>query len=245
MNEKKAEKIIKSVQVGYDQVAQHFSDTRSMLWPEMRAWDKYIKDSQNVLDIGCGNGRLLELFSNKSVYYTGLDISAELIKIAQEKCQQYNVPQASFQVGDMRYLPFANGSYDLVFAVSALHHLPHHANRWQALTEIFRVLRPGGLLLMTNWYFWNTFTNRKFQIKKQLLLNWLRGLDVHGLYIPWKDTQGKVQTQRYYYAFKKRELVSVLEKVGFEVVMNNIVSRQENEAHTNTFESLVTIAKKI
>jgi alkylated DNA repair protein alkB family protein 8 len=245
MNEKKAEKIIKSLQVGYDQVAQHFSDTRFMLWPEMRDWKNYIKDGQNILDIGCGNGRLLELFAEKKVQYTGLDISAELIKIANKKCQQYNVSQISFQVGDMRYLPFANDSYDLVFAVSALHHLPHHLNRWLALSEIFRVLRPGGLLLMTNWYLWNTFSNRKFQIKKQTLLNWWRGLDIHGLYIPWKDVQGKIQTQRYYYAFKKRELASVLEKVGFEVVLNKIVSRQEIKEQTNTFESLVTIAKKI
>jgi tRNA (uracil-5-)-methyltransferase TRM9 len=245
MNTKKAEKIINNLQTGYDIVAEHFSNTRYVLWPEMLAWQEYLQDGQTVLDLGCGNGRLLEMCRNNKVKYTGYDISTELIQIAKEKCQQYSVPEASFQVGDMRFLPFASASFDIVFAVASLHHLPHQINRWQALSEIYRVLRPGGLLLMTNWYFWNTFTNHKYQIKKQLLLNWLRGLDKHGLYIPWKDQAGKIKIQRYYYAFKKRELSTLLGKIGFNIISNSIVQRQENKAGLKNFESLVTVAKKI
>ncbi len=244
MKKNKAEKIIKQISVGYDLIAKDFSDTRYKVWPEMNTWQQYFSEGQKVLDVGCGNGRMMQLLSDKQLDYVGCDISSQLINIAKYKCQQYNFKTADFQVADIRKLPWPDQTFDVLLAVAVLHHLPHPENRWQALQEMYRVLKPGGLLLMNNWYFWNNYANKKYQIKKQMLVNWLRGLEKQALLIPWKNQQGKVLVNRYYYAFHKRELGKLLEQTGFILQKNQVFSREERINQDNKFESLISMAKK-
>lgn len=244
MKKSKAEKIIKQMSDGYNLIANDFSESRYQVWPEMIAWQKYFKDGQKVLDIGCGNARMTQLFVDKKIEYVGCDISAELINIAKAKCQQYNFKTVDFQVVDIRQLPWLDDNFDIVLAVAVLHHLPHPDNRWRALQEMYRVLKPGGMLLMNNWYFWNAYANKKYHIKKQILVNWLRGIERQALLIPWKNNQGKVLFTRYYYAFHKRELGKLLEKTGFILQQNQVFSRQEKSNQNNKFESLLSIAQK-
>ncbi len=228
----------------YNLIADDFSDSRYKVWSEMKFWENYFHDGQKVLDVGCGNGRLVQLLSNKQVDYFGCDISDKLITLAKGKCQQYNFKTFDFQVADIRQLPYQDHIFDIVLAVAVLHHLPHPDNRWQALQEIYRVLKPGGLLLMNNWYFWNATANKKYQIKKQMLINWLRGLEKQALLIPWKNSQGRVVINRYYYAFHKRELAELVKQSGFVLEHNEIVSRQSNQSSKILFESLLTTARK-
>jgi tRNA (uracil-5-)-methyltransferase TRM9 len=244
MKKSKAEKIIKQMSDGYNLIADDFSESRYQVWPEMIAWQKYFTDGQKVLDVGCGNGRMTQLLADKKIEYVGCDISSKLINIAKAKCQQYNFKTVDFQVADIRQLPWSDDTFDVLLAVAVLHHLPHPDNRWRGLQEMYRVLKPGGMLLMNNWYFWNAYANKKYQIKKQILVNWLRGMEKQALLIPWKDYQGKVLLNRYYYAFHKRELGNLLEQTGFILQQNQVFSRQENVTKQAKFESLLTIAKK-
>ncbi len=244
MKKERAEKIINQLAAGYDLIAEDFSATRYKIWSEMKGWDYYIRDGQKILDIGCGNGRMMALLADKKIDYFGCDISNKLITLAKRKCQQYSFKTADFQVADIRSLPYGDNFFDVVLAVAVLHHLPHPDNRWQVLQEIYRVLKPGGLLLMNNWYFWNTYANKKYQIKKQILINWLRGLEKQALLIPWKDHQGKILFNRYYYAFHKKELGSLLTQIGFILRENYVISRQEKDQSSGKFESLISIAQK-
>jgi len=245
MNKSKAEKIISKVKADYNLIAGYFNQTRKFLSPEMKAWGIYIKSGQKILDVGCGNGRLMELFKNNTIEYYGVDLSDELIAIAKKECQKYNLIKANFQVANMLDLPFADNIFDLVFCVSALHHIPSAVGRWQAVQEMQRVLKPGGLLAMNNWYFWNKYTNKKYSIKKQTRLNWLRGLDKGGILIPWKDKEGKILVRRYCYAFTKPEMKKLVETNGFIILENKIVSRQNfNTNKEKGFESLITIVRK-
>jgi len=244
MKKNKAEKIIKQLAVGYDLIADDFSESRYKIWPEMTVWQKHILAGQKILDIGCGNGRMMQLLTDKNIEYVGFDISGKLINIARDKCQQYSFKTVDFQVGDMRHLPYQENIFDIILAVAVLHHLPHPDNRWQALQEIYRILKPGGLLLMNNWYFWNAYANKKYQIKKQILVNWWRGLEKQGLFIPWKNTNGQPIMNRYYYAYKKKELAHLLNQSGFLVVSHQVVGRQIIENKTAKFESLLTVAQK-
>ena len=70
----------------YNEMAQAFSQTRQKkLWAEVIPFVRLIKTGMRVLDVGCGNGRLLSEIQARKVYYTGLDFSQSLIAKAKKK----------------------------------------------------------------------------------------------------------------------------------------------------------------
>ena len=77
--------IIHKTRQDYNLIAPRFSGTRYDLWEELKPFKRLVKNGQNILDWGCGNGRLLFLFLDKNIKYFGLDQSEELLKIAKGK----------------------------------------------------------------------------------------------------------------------------------------------------------------
>ena len=91
-----------------------------------------------ILDIGCGTGGMLPHYAAFGTA-CGLDPSEE----AQAACQKRGVP---FVRGSGTQLPFADGSIDVITALDVVEHVPDDRG---LLRELRRVLRPGGLLLLT------------------------------------------------------------------------------------------------
>ena len=89
----------------------------------------------NVLEFGCGTGMFSHLFVKTGITLTAIDISPDLIVQAQKKPDKNIV----FLVGDVESLSFPNESFDAVIGNSVL----HHVNSDLALSEAFRVLKPG------------------------------------------------------------------------------------------------------
>lgn len=106
---------------------------------------KYINENNKVLDLGCGNGRLFEIFTDKNTDYTGVDFSKKLIEIARQKYGDY------FKVSDILNLPFPSENFDSVWSIAVLHHIPSVELRKRVLSEIRRVLRPNGMVIATCW----------------------------------------------------------------------------------------------
>lgn len=100
----------------------------------------------NVLDVGCGTGPVIELLSKKypEKHFVGLDITPAMIEVAQSK----KLPNAKFIVGDAENLPFGDGSFDAVLCANSFHHYP---NPGAFLREAHRVLRPGGKLILRDY----------------------------------------------------------------------------------------------
>ncbi|ACC80558.1 Methyltransferase type 11 [Nostoc punctiforme PCC 73102] len=95
----------------------------------------------NVLDIGCGTGRLLERLATQfpDLRGTGLDFSANMLRLARQS--NHHRPRLIYIEGKAESLPFADGQFDAVFStISFLHYLEPK----QVLSEIARVLSPGG-----------------------------------------------------------------------------------------------------
>jgi len=214
----KAEQILRQVKDGYNQIAGHFSDTRHHPWDEFNLFKEYIKDHEKILDAGCGNGRLYFSFlRNFNVEYYGIDVSEKLIRIAQDtrnKLQDTNKFQISnfkFQTADITDLPFEENQFDLVFCIATFHHLPDKKLRRQALAELYRVLKPGGYLLMTNWHLWHR------QFLKHFFNRFTQKITLKDFFIPWKTPDGKIQCQRYYHAFTKDELKRLFKKSGLKI----------------------------
>ena len=84
----------------YNEIASLFSSTRQYIWKDIKPLLRFAKNGDNILDLGCGNGRLYQLFKDLSITFTGIDSSKGLIDIARE-----SHPDAEFIVSDMRKLP--------------------------------------------------------------------------------------------------------------------------------------------
>jgi SAM-dependent methyltransferase len=103
-----------------------------------------LEECASVLDFGCGCGRVTRRLATLPGEVWGSDFDADAV----DWCRR-NLPFASFTQNELEPpLPFAGGAHDLVYAFSVLTHLPvpiQHA--W--VDELARVLRPGGLLLLS------------------------------------------------------------------------------------------------
>ncbi|GAA1631337.1 hypothetical protein GCM10009733_030260 [Nonomuraea maheshkhaliensis] len=102
-----------------------------------------------VLDVGCGTGYLTRILSpvvTPTGHVTGLDPSPAMIDHARDRASA----NCTYVVGEGQSLPFPDGSFDLVVSSLAVHHMPTGA-RPEALRQMFRVLRPGGRLLIAEF----------------------------------------------------------------------------------------------
>ena len=99
---------------------------------------------ESLLDVGCGTGFLLDgLARQRRAVYKGLDISEGMIEIARGK----KIPGAEFVLGSANKLPWADGTFDVVTCVQSFHHYPYAD---EAMREAHRVLKPGGLYLLSD-----------------------------------------------------------------------------------------------
>lgn len=100
----------------------------------------------NILDAGCGTGLLAKKMSSKGIV-TGVDINDEALRFSKKR--GIKVEQAS-----IANLPFPDNKFDLVTCIDVLYHQQVNDDI-RALREFFRVLKPGGILLMrvpaNNW----------------------------------------------------------------------------------------------
>lgn len=109
----------------------------------------HIKPTDKILDVGCGPGSITAgiaaLIPNGSII--GIDISDEILAQAREAVSPRAGTNISFQKADLLAgLPFPADSFDIVFSSQLFPHLPSQDMRLQALTEMRRVLKPGGIL---------------------------------------------------------------------------------------------------
>ena len=109
MNSSTAQKILKDVKSSYSAIAADFDVTRNFIWPGFEKFLEYVKPGDKVLDLGCGNGRLLKLFASVPVDYIGIDNNEKLIELAKK-----NYPDDKFLIGDILALPFPEKVRSLV-----------------------------------------------------------------------------------------------------------------------------------
>ena len=221
----------------YDRIAPLFSATREFNWADAEVLAEYIKPGSQVLDLGCGNGRLYQILAKKQVKYVGLDQSAELIKLAKEKN-----PGQEFVVGDMTSLDFSAQLFDAVIGIASFNHIPGQELQLKTLKEMARVLKPGGQILMTNWNLHSESAQKN--IKKHNWKNWQetpgQGIDV---LVPWKNPQAEILGERFYHGFTAEELTNLAQSANLEVV-DIFYSHKGQRLDQTTGANILSIFKK-
>lgn len=126
----------------YDAIAPHFSATRFAKWPKVATFLNSLPSGSVILDAGCGNGKYLGL--NPDCFFIGCDISAPLINICADRGNEV-------LVADAVNLPYRTGYGDAAISIAVLHHLSTEHRRKKAIDELVRVVKKGGLVLITVW----------------------------------------------------------------------------------------------
>jgi len=139
----------KSVRETYERIGAHFSKTRVNPWPEVESFLDGRAGALGV-DIGCGNGRHTELLAGRTERTLGVDASRALLAEARERARA-EAFDAAFALGDAGRLALRPNCVDIAVYVATLHHLPSERARRASLSELARVLAPGGRALVSVW----------------------------------------------------------------------------------------------
>lgn len=218
MDKQTQENLLDIVKRNYEEIAPDFDITRKKyLWPELIKLAGMVKDGDRVLDVGCGNGRLLSAFADKKIEYVGVDNSEKLIEAARENLDsrlrgndknKAGARNDKFLVADILELDkLSEKDFDYIFCIAVLHHLPGEDLRLKALEQMKNKIKPGGKIILTVWNLWS---QKKFGwlIYKYVWLRLigLNKMDCNDILFDWKNNQGEKISRRYYHAFTKNGL---------------------------------------
>jgi tocopherol O-methyltransferase len=161
-----------------------------------------VQPGEHVLDAGCGlGGSCFWLSRQRGARVTGITPCVSHVQRARDIARQHGLEaQATFEVADFTSTSFSAGSFDVAWALESLCHAPRKASFYE---EMFRVLRPGGRLIVAE------FIRKRRSLTTQqekLLHGWMSGWS-----IPDLDT--------------KQEHVAAATAAGFEQVSLTDASR--------------------
>ncbi len=227
MDKKYIQKILSETVKQYNTVADDFSRARYKAWPEIEfLLQRYVNKGDEILDLGCGNGRFYPTIAEKKALYSGIDNSKELIQIAREK-----YPQASFYLGDALSLPFSGSTFDKIYSISVLHHIPSKELRAKFLDECRRALKSDGLLIITVWDLWSNPKKRREIIKETIVKMFSKSsLDFGDIKLDWYGVK-----DCYIHCFTKNELKSLLKKNGFRLTESGRIFLKNKKSLSNFF----------
>ena len=109
-----------------------------------------MKAGDRVLDVCCGTGAQAIHYARKGMIATGIDLSTDMLGVAERSSRKFGSGNITFQVADALNLPFADDSFDFASVSFALHEKGRQA-RDGVVSEMRRVVKPGGGLVFIDF----------------------------------------------------------------------------------------------
>ena len=142
--------------LGYHWLTDFYDLTIRLTMPEKRFRQKLVQlldpqTDEQILEFGYGTGQNLVVAyqRNTESQFVGLDIDPKVKDIASKKLEAMNAP-ITLDLYEGTEFPYEDNSFDKVFSSLVFHQLDG-ITKQNALNEIFRVLKPGGILLIGDW----------------------------------------------------------------------------------------------
>jgi demethylmenaquinone methyltransferase/2-methoxy-6-polyprenyl-1,4-benzoquinol methylase len=136
-----ARKIFEGLYESYDRVLEAATLMQDRYWKRWIVSKASLRDGMAILDVGCGTGVLEESLNEMGLSVIGVDLTEEMIRLAQHKRMECIECLA---VGDAEHLPFKDSSFDVVFSC----YVVKYCRPEKLASEIMRVLRPEGRVLL-------------------------------------------------------------------------------------------------
>ena len=144
--------------LGFDWLTMWYDLAIKVTMPERKFRTQLVEQlapqpGERILEFGFGTGTNLDLAISKehNAYYYGLDVDPKVRMIAYKKLKKYQEKVfLELDLYEGTTFPYSDDSFDKVYSCLVFHHLDKLAKQ-QALTEILRVLKPGGQLIIADW----------------------------------------------------------------------------------------------
>lgn len=128
-------------------VVEHYGNLSGLQPAESYAFEKFIPLGASILDIGVGGGRTTPHLAAKASHYVGVDYVKAMIEFCATKFPQY-----TFRCADAtRLIELEDASFGVVvFSFNGIDAIPRREARLQCFSEVFRVLKPGGVFIFSS-----------------------------------------------------------------------------------------------
>ena len=159
-------------------------------------------ETAKIVDLGCGTGR--NMIPNKNITYYGVDFSENQLKFAEKYVKKNKIKVRFFKskISKLDKKKFKNENFDYGLFIGSLHCLETGKERFDSLKKFYRILKPNAQALISVW---NSEDKRFARVNN------------HGdIYMSWSEN--RIPYMRYYYLFKKEELLSLIKSIGFKVL---------------------------
>ncbi len=214
----------------FNHIAEDYHSKRKKPWRPLEFFLKHLKNKGYIfkgiiLDLGCANGRNFKIMSTPPNKLIGIDLSLELLKIAQSNLKdinQYSEFESNFiqlLLGDIVNLPIRQKSTHNIFSIATIHHIKKKSERKRIIAQIYELLRENGSFILTVWRKWQK------RFRSYFLLEWFKinfsikfkkqqkiiGLEEFGdKFVPWTLSKEQKTYRRFYHFFSKHELKKLL-----------------------------------
>jgi SAM-dependent methyltransferase len=221
----------------YDANSTYWSQTRSKKyrttgtsnWPIVQSYLDQLKSGDSLLDVGCGNGRLISGLK-QTIRYTGIDFSEKLLQEAQTL-----YPTSDFRFGDIvdETLWKNIDTYNALFCIAVLHHIPERTQQLFILREMKRHTLADGFLFLTVWNLWQ----ERFLQYHLDSIN-LKQSNERWVEIPFQKTQ-----KRFCFQMDVPYLADLFKETGWDIDDIFYANHDGNRADIQTGQNLVVVAR--
>ena len=206
-----------NIQSTYNAISKEFSDSRYRVWKTVAEFIDSIQLNTTNADIGCGNGKNMKY--RPDIKFIGMDLCENFVDICKQS--KLNVFH-----GNILSIPFESDYFDNVISIAVIHHLKTKDERMKAISELIRITKPGGRILIYVWAFeQDQNSKRKFETQDVL--------------VPFRLKNSDKSFDRFYHVYVYGELEQELEKeiqnknvcierVGYELSNHFVIIKKLN-----------------